>query len=209
MAVGYYSGAPGPQGGTSAVWDGASWSTVPVANVDVYGAEELMELNSVSCTSPDNCLAVGYSGKDLYDVGSALAERWDGRVWSVVRTTDVPGAAMTVLDAVSCTSANSCMATGTYKPDRSNTYLPMAERLTPAGFGRTTSLPLALDFDQGLVLSFEIPNVLTSVSCPTTREVCRATFYDPSVASWDGLRWTANVAKGPAPLGSSPGPARA
>jgi hypothetical protein len=111
MAVGsFYNGAIPSVGQTYAEqWDGSRWSFQPTAQV--AGAFEA-QLTSVSCTSPDACVAVGASGFDpTQPVSRALAERWDGTSWSLQAAPNAPGA-YTDLHNVSCTSSHACMAIG-------------------------------------------------------------------------------------------------
>jgi hypothetical protein len=81
-------------------WNGSAWSLVPSENT---GSEEGSFLNSVSCVSPTNCLAVGTAG-------SPLAEQWDGSAWSIVSTSGLPIGS--ILSAISCTAASMCVAVG-------------------------------------------------------------------------------------------------
>jgi hypothetical protein len=43
-----------------------------------------------------------------------LAEKWNGKTWKIIPTRAPAGATHSYLDAVSCTSANSCYAVGSY-----------------------------------------------------------------------------------------------
>jgi hypothetical protein len=71
-------------------------------------------LNDVSCTSPGNCMAVGYfqeSGPGT--VYFTLAEKWNGSTWTIVPSPSPqhPGGGA-LLTAVSCASSIRCMAVG-------------------------------------------------------------------------------------------------
>jgi hypothetical protein len=69
------------------------------------------QLSAVSCGSSSTCTAVGsYTARGGNSL--ALAERWDGTRWRLQRTPSVPGAASTVLNALSCPSATACTAVG-------------------------------------------------------------------------------------------------
>ena len=66
-------------------------------------------LQSVSCVSDSNCVAVGYTNN-----GSAkqtLIEAWDGSEWSVVSSPNA-GTVDDRLWSVSCASESSCVAVG-------------------------------------------------------------------------------------------------
>jgi hypothetical protein len=68
-------------------------------------------LTSVACPSAVDCVAVGSYG--TASSGGALLERWNGAHWSIERAPVPAGANSQVsLDAVSCTSVDSCLAIG-------------------------------------------------------------------------------------------------
>jgi hypothetical protein len=80
----------------------AGWSVVPTP--DPSPGQNV--LDSVSCSSPTFCMAVGENESSL----QTLAEVWNGSAWSVVGTPTPSGAA--ALTSVSCTSPTFCMAIG-------------------------------------------------------------------------------------------------
>jgi hypothetical protein len=71
-------------------------------------------------------MAVGFyldgSGRD-----AALAEFWNGTSWKLEKAANPAGAAHTILQAVSCTSAKACTAVSDYD-NSANTPLIFAER---------------------------------------------------------------------------------
>jgi hypothetical protein len=81
-------------------------------------------LSGVSCTSASACIAVGGSTTGTSD--EMLAERWNGKVWTIQPTPSPSGAQDTSLFGVSCTSASACTAVGYYASG--TTSLPLAER---------------------------------------------------------------------------------
>src|ERR1039458_8441339 len=63
-------------------------------------------LNAVSCTSTDNCEAVG----DNYDSDYHMfAESWNGTAWRLQTTPNVPGGAPV---SISCPTVHFCEAVG-------------------------------------------------------------------------------------------------
>lgn len=68
-------------------------------------------LNSVSCTSPSACTAVGFEGTGAGGGGTILTERWNGSAWSVQPNTP-PSGGQSEWDAVSCGSLRFCVALG-------------------------------------------------------------------------------------------------
>ena len=77
---------------------------VPSPNVGLSGDA----LDSVSCVSATQCVAVGYSFSGSAD--ETLVMAWDGSVWSIVSSPNA--GSFDVLDSVSCATASDCVATG-------------------------------------------------------------------------------------------------
>jgi hypothetical protein len=105
VAVG--SSGTSPSGSLTEVWDGTTWSIKAVP--DPSGASG-SGLNGVSCTASNACRAVGdYSsgGSEL-----TLAERWNGKKWTVEPTPNPIDSTNSVLSGVSCSKATACMAVG-------------------------------------------------------------------------------------------------
>ena len=91
-------------------WNGSEWSslTVPKPSGTVEGT-----LEKVSCISSTSCMAVG-STRESKGYEKTLAEQWNG-AWSVVSTPSPSEAKGNVnLHGVSCLSASSCFAVGSY-----------------------------------------------------------------------------------------------
>jgi hypothetical protein len=89
-------------------WNGSGWSySVPPSPVKNLEGESL---NSISCPSAKVCDAVGFDSGTKPD--QLLAERWSGGKWAVVTTPLPSGSSRGGLSGVSCTSADSCTATG-------------------------------------------------------------------------------------------------
>ncbi len=67
-------------------------------------------LNSVSCSSPSFCVAVGYY-RERSEAVKTLIERWDGYSWAIMKSVDTKYG-KDKLASVSCPSAKFCMAVG-------------------------------------------------------------------------------------------------
>jgi hypothetical protein len=67
-------------------------------------------LNSVACTSANECWAVGLSGGNTGR--QTLIERWDGISWSIIPSPNPAAATYSLLNGVTCVSANECWAVG-------------------------------------------------------------------------------------------------
>jgi hypothetical protein len=145
--------------------DGPGWSITPTPESSMANAF----LNSVSCTSPTFCMAVGVVGAPQ----KSLDEQWDGTEWSIVPT-PAGGAS---LSAVSCTSPSFCMAVGVTTSNAS-----ISEEWDGASW---SVLPTA-------------PSEAEGISC-TSPAFCMAvgTAYGfnaqtstSTAASWDGTGWS-------------------
>jgi hypothetical protein len=86
-------------------WDGASWSIVTSPNTS---STQDNVLSGVTCVTPRQCWAVGYSGVQT------LIERWDGTAWSIVTSPNTGSMQDNVLTGVTCATPRQCWAVGYY-----------------------------------------------------------------------------------------------
>jgi hypothetical protein len=88
-------------------WNGTAWSI----QASPSPSDSYALLNSVSCSGPDDCTAVGYYAPIRQAPRTyALAEQWDGTSWSSQAT---PTRKLPItLSTVSCFSATQCEALG-------------------------------------------------------------------------------------------------
>jgi hypothetical protein len=224
VAVGYSvrRGGPAVTGSVSravmlvARWDGRQWSLQPVA--DPAGAQN-PGLSAVSCTSRRACTAVGssYSERQLRSV---VVERWDGFTWSSqrIRAEGPYELQDAEFSGVSCTSANSCTAVGTY----SNQYFWLEGHWNGSGWSiqtdygdlnavscisRTACVAVGSTccIEQGVLIegwnqrSSYNPQItygsptLNGVSCTSKRACTAVGMIDQAepvlVERWDGTRW--------------------
>lgn len=173
-------------GGRAWRWDGATWAVQPAARGVAAGAE----LKGVSCMSATACIAVGY------DSNGALAERWNGRRWSV---TSVPSPAGRFLFAVSCTSAMACTAAGRRADPAANAQLTLVMRWNGSKWSRQLTPNPAVTSGADIEL--------VGVSCTSAR-ACTAVGYNqqppvtfhttPVAEAWNGTRWTIQPTPQPA-----------
>jgi hypothetical protein len=84
-------------------WDGTSWRSQAIS-----GQFTKPPLTGVSCSSATACTAVG----GVYAPSRGLAERWDGRTWSLQHLRLPAAASALAMTAVSCPSAATCTAVG-------------------------------------------------------------------------------------------------
>jgi len=92
------------------LWSGGTWS---VQSVPLPAGARGGALESVSCSSVDACVAVGFYANSGND-NVALAEFWNGATFTVENVPAPAGATLSVLEAVGCSPAPSpdCEAVG-------------------------------------------------------------------------------------------------
>jgi hypothetical protein len=173
-------------GGLVETWNGSRWEFQPSPQIGNAGSY----LWAVSCSATDACEATGtYSTRDEpFPIGHVLAERWNGRGWSLVRAPDLTWAPE--LGSVSCVSSSACMAVGTQSPGESDYAQAAAERWNGARWVRATA---------GLPGTRELTQVhLFSVSCVAASTCTAVGSSDvlsngrehPIVELWNGRRWS-------------------
>jgi hypothetical protein len=104
------------------VWSGSAWSVVDSAGL---GAAGQSLFNSVACTAPTQCVAVGFTSRGADQDAQSLAERWDGTSWSVVPNPVMNG----VFESVACAVPTSCVAVGEHTTAGSPLGLALAQWL--------------------------------------------------------------------------------
>ncbi len=165
-------------------WNGTGWSIEPTPNLPA-GTEG--GLDSVSCTSPTACTAVGASGNPDGGVVTTLAERWNGTSWTIQSTpnkVDGDGSA-NALSAVSCASDSVCTAVGYWQQYCHDLVCQggLAQR-----WNGTTWTSQHISDPMGR------PALFDAVSCPTSTDCTAITSPDfnggTGTATWTGADWT-------------------
>ena len=153
------------------------------------------ELNSVSCVSPNSCLAVGTvdNSTGSGSVFETFSETWDGTSWG--NSNLPPKPKISNLDSVSCRSASFCIAVGDIL--NGGTPVPLAERWNGTGWSiQKTPNP------SGASRAF-----LASVSCPATNACSAVGTYNRGSSQltlaehWNGKTW--KIQHTPNPAGKS------
>jgi hypothetical protein len=149
MAVGTYELSTPPNDDTVLVevWNGTSWQMAPGNSSP--GSTTNSYLQSVSCAGSGFCAATG----DTYGTSGTsyrtLMEIWNGSAWSITPSTNF-GTNGDYMYGVSCVSATSCSAVGSYYTDPSEDYFQNEAftwngttwaAVTPADFAIPESLP--------------------------------------------------------------------
>jgi hypothetical protein len=112
MAVGAGYVANGDELPMAEAWNGTKWTVVtPIKPSTAY----LSWLQSVSCTSPQFCMAVGQTRYG--DTEKMLTEEWNGTKWGQEAPAPIKDTYDTNFTSVSCVSVHFCNAVGSYIVD--------------------------------------------------------------------------------------------
>jgi hypothetical protein len=155
-AVGFYDASNTQQETFSESWDGSAWTINSLP-----GLGDVDSLEGVSCLSSTSCFAVGFQNN------TGLIEQWNGGGWVPVNPAGANRRA-----AVSCATAEACMATG-------------VETVTELWNGRKWGNRGAID------PSGRVVTELWGVSCPSAT-MCMAAGQTSTRAVaeiWNGKRW--------------------
>src|SRR5438270_772422 len=143
------------------------------------------QFHAVSCTSATFCMAVG---EYATSGGATLAERWNGKAWSVVASPNPASSTFSRLYGVSCTSPSNCIAVGS----QYNATTKVAKTLVEHWNGKAwTRVPSANAGELGE------GDLLVSVSCASATSCIAAGEYElggvgrPAtfVERWTGKSW--------------------
>ena len=191
VAVGYtLAGMPNGlgQGALVEVWNGSSWSAQPTPPLAGQ-----VELHSVACASPSDCVAVGLQNPSPleYLIIHPLIERWHGTAWTIDQqptTTTIDtmcggpcAATSSALAGVACTSASACEAVGsTWAVQGATTF---AEAWNGSGWATTPTV------DPGPPPP---EDRLTAVSCTTSTACITVGYGGPQgmfAERWNETGW--------------------
>jgi hypothetical protein len=183
FAVGSVPGPFGPgsvAGPTAEQWTGgSSWKLLrvpdPAAVSFANGGDQQEDyyLNSVSCTGPARCVAVG--GDSFFQTlssYSSFAVGWNGTAWNVLFGGQVDG-----LLGVSCYNVSRCLLTGTYL-GRTDQTLAMTQRWHGNGVQ--------------VVARTGLRGVMSAVSCVSS-SFCMAAGEGGAIDRFNGNRWTVST----------------
>jgi len=176
-------------------WNGTSWSVQPTPRLPFVNGGGF---TAISCAATDACSAVGYyqaSGIIGAATPGALAERWNGKRWSM-EDADKPSIERdSGLTGVSCASRSSCIAVGA----------------SVVGYNGYPGKPLAERWngtDWAITPSASIPRsggILNGVSCVSSTACTAVGQLNPGayptrggtnrfttdflIERWNGTRW--------------------
>lgn len=111
VGVAYAAGGPGGELTVIEAWNGTAWSTVPSPDPSIdMNPSPVNELSGVSCTSPTDCVSVGWDLNGPGDDQLTLVASWNGSGWAL--TPSPNSEASDSFAAVSCVSSRRCTAVG-------------------------------------------------------------------------------------------------
>ena len=161
-------------------WNGRAWTVVPTPNPGT-GNDQLL---GVSCVSASTCTAVGRSRTSTGDPNRTLVESWNGKKWAFVSSPNQ--GAFSGLTRVSCASATSCKAVGSFLSSTSRTTATSGT-LVLSWNGHVWSI-VPTPKPQALL---EAVSCVSAKSCWAVGEIGTATL----VEFWNGAAWS--VVKSP------------
>jgi hypothetical protein len=173
------------------VWDGSAWTaqTLPVPT-----GTNTASVNAVSCSSAVSCVAVGsYPVKDQQD--AMLAEIWNGTTWTPQTIPQVTvGYQDGALYAVSCASAASCTAAGSFyaKTDPPR-MMPLAEHWN----GSTWTMQAPVVLAGATSTEFRGISCPTAATCTAVGSADGSTDVIPAIEDWSDGTWQAETATAP------------
>lgn len=171
----------------SGIWAGAPAAAAPGAGAVGAAVPSQHYLYSVSCAGPNSCVAVGINAAADHGNGAALAETWHGTRWTVSVVKPPSGSLGSRLSSISCVSAKSCVAVGSYfyyLADQNTRNVAFAE------FWNGTAWKL-VKLAQPASAS-AVPNAVSCVSaktCVAVGEMFTPGNQSAFAETWNGTAW--------------------
>jgi hypothetical protein len=183
QAVGISYGENG-QGDTSLaeVWDGTTWS--PESFPGEPGATDAA-LGSVSCSTSDDCEAVGTYSNNSYP-NLTLAAIWNGTTWELQTTPSPVGLILDSFEGVSCNSVSSCFAVGYFI----STTGEGRESLAETWDGTSWSIQTTPDPTNSLQTELDGVSCSSPAACTAVGQNIEERTTVPLVMNWNGSEWS-------------------
>jgi hypothetical protein len=161
LAVGTYRIGGGRDYPLAASWTGHGWILsrlpVPAGGIPLVRSAYL---NTVSCPSASNCIAVGEYYMMETNAEGMFTETWNGAGWTISAIPSPAGASAT-LDSVTCRAATSCLAVGSVTARGATTSDVLIEALN----GSTWTPRAAPGPGGGMSASLESVSCSSAISC--------------------------------------------
>jgi hypothetical protein len=170
-------------------WNGNRWSIQATPNLP---GVKIAWLNGVACSDTSACVAVGGFIRRARAPARALAERWDGTHWTLMKPPNPTESQDTGLFDVSCAARRLCFAAGAYTDE--HTYSkPLIESLL-GGRWSIESLPLPRHTNDSQVAGI---SCATPTSCSVVGWFRRTGPIIPLAMTWTGSQWVLERAATP------------
>jgi hypothetical protein len=179
-------------------WNGRKWV---VRSTPSPAPGSFSSLNSISCTAPDSCTAVGGFTKAAETAQEEpLAEHWDGTKWAIQPTPDPEAENGSSLRGISCTAPDACTAGGNYD------YFDIDQKIFAFRWNGTAWVIETQHNPGG-----ENQNADNSVSCSSSSACTSVGSWlnleletRPLAESWNGASWTRQFPPHPRGAKSAP-----
>ena len=191
-AVGLYSGTPpGSQYGLLEELSDGRW-TDTAGSSPTKEAGDGADLTSVSCSSSEHCVAIGFGAPDGLPVGAIYS--LDGGVWNVQLAPAPAGTLNLEMYGVSCPDDGDCVAVGSYQYNDPATGLAPAAGIIwtlASGIWTYSTAPLPANALSGTVTigqyGYYQQADLNAVDCPVVGSCVAGGFYLDTSGSGDSL----------------------
>jgi hypothetical protein len=189
LAVGNYTHGTGigTEGLLAEQRDGTTWTAQTTFPLPAKGGGG--SLSGVSCGTAANCTAVGTYGDPSGRHQAALAEHWNGHLWTLKAVPVPSGVADSYLSAITCTSADSCLTVGSDKDSLNSAVVNLLAEHWNGSAWTFTSTPLPAGAVKG--------GAFDAVSCSSASDCTAAGLYWPKntlysytlAERWNGSTW--------------------
>ena len=191
LAVGSYETTDHTLEGLLLTWSGGKWTAVEAPLPDNAISQPGVSLHGVSCPSATSCVVVGQY-EDVNGGRDGVLLTWSGGDWTATRA-PIPDNGRSIgsnLLGVSCPSATSCVAAGTYNQEAFGDR--WGELLTwSGGDWIATQAPLPANAaDDSSPDNLNQAATLSGISCPSTSFCMADGVYEDKSQTGDGLLLT-------------------
>jgi hypothetical protein len=185
VGVSYSRTTGGPYQTLTEHWNGTSW--LVVASADTPPPVRDNQLYGVTCASPTECWAVGFSETSEPFVSiprQTLIEQWNGTSWSIVTSPDANTNSVNYLFSAACTSASDCWAVG-WNYNAQGIAQALFERWNGSSWAIVTSPITAGHFDA----LYDVTCVAASECWAVGQYFIGDSAYHTLIEQWDGTSW--------------------
>jgi subtilisin len=182
-------------------WNGSEWSLMTTPNPPVLEESVEVELERVSCSSANSCMAIGRVMEPI----TPFSMYWDGSKWTLA-SFPIPGGAVgvTKLRDVSCTSSTSCVAVGAYPTEVKAGSVLKQSTLVETWNGKEWAIQSSPNVEGNNLSALEAVSCNSATVCTavgSTKKALSEGQTVPLAESWNGSKWSIQATPA-APSGS-------